>query len=68
MKNFAWAPARSLAEAAVAASSLVADAMIAPIDADASIIKAGGVDVLDLMKEGLLAPARIVALQGRPWP
>jgi xanthine dehydrogenase YagS FAD-binding subunit len=66
MKNFAWAPARSLAEAAVAASSLVADAMIAPIDADASIIKAGGVDVLDLMKEGLLAPARIVALQGVP--
>lgn len=66
MKNFAWAPARSIAEAAVAASSLVADAMIAPADADASIVKAGGVDVVDLMKEGLLAPARIVALQDVP--
>jgi xanthine dehydrogenase YagS FAD-binding subunit len=66
MKNFAWTPARSLAEAAAAASSLVADAMIAPADADASIVKAGGVDVIDLMKEGLIAPARIVALRDTP--
>jgi xanthine dehydrogenase YagS FAD-binding subunit len=66
MKNFAWAPARSVAEAAAAAATLVADAMAAPADADASIVKAGGVDVLDLMKEGLIAPARIVALRDAP--
>ncbi len=66
MKNFAWSPARSLDEAATAASSLVADAMVAPADTDASIVKAGGVDVVDLMKEGLLAPTRIVALRDVP--
>ena len=31
-----------------------------------SIVKAGGVDVLDLMKEGLLAPARVVNLRDAP--
>jgi len=66
MKTFAWAPARSLAEAAVAASSLVADAMTAPAETDVSILKAGGVDILDLMKEGLIAPARLVALRDAP--
>jgi len=66
MKNFAWAPARSLAEAAAAASSLVADAMIAPASADVSIVKAGGVDIVDLMKEGLLAPAKITGLRDAP--
>ncbi len=66
MKNFAWALARSPADAAAAASSLVADAMIAPIDAEASIVKAGGVDVIDLMKEGLLAPARVIGLRDAP--
>jgi xanthine dehydrogenase YagS FAD-binding subunit len=66
MIAFAWAPARSVAEAATAATTLVADAMVAPADADASIVKAGGVDVLDLMKEGLIAPARIVALRDAP--
>ena len=66
MKNFAWAPARSLAEAAAAAATLVADAMVAPADAAASIVKAGGVDVVDLMKEGLIAPAKIVSLRETP--
>jgi len=66
MKNFAWAPARSLAEAAAAAATLVADAMVAPADAAASIVKAGGVDVVDLMKEGLIAPAKIVGLRETP--
>ena len=66
MKNFAWTTARSPGEAAAMASSLVADAMIAPADADASIVKAGGVDVVDLMKEGLLAPARVVGLRDAP--
>ncbi len=66
MKNFAWAPARSLSEAAAAAATLVADAMIAPADGGASIVKAGGVDVVDLMKEGLLAPARVVPVRDAP--
>lgn len=66
MKSFAWLPARSLAEAAAAASIVVADAMAAPGEPDAAIVKAGGIDVIDLMKEGLLAPATVVGLRDAP--
>ena len=65
MKNFAWATARSLAEAA-AAADLVAEAMAAPAGGEASIVKAGGVDVVDLIKEGLLTPATVVGLRDIP--
>ncbi len=48
---------------------LVADAMVAPGRRETtSIVKAGGIDLLDLMKEGLLAPARIVSLARRARP
>jgi xanthine dehydrogenase YagS FAD-binding subunit len=50
MNRFEWSEARGLAEAAAAA-------------ADGATLKAGGVDLLDLMKEGLLAPRRLVALR-----
>ena len=33
---------------------------------DAIVVKAGGIDLLDLMKEGLLQPRRIVNLRGIP--
>jgi xanthine dehydrogenase YagS FAD-binding subunit len=70
MNSFAWALARTISEAAASASTLVADAMAGSADAagtgGTSIVKAGGIDVLDLLKENLLAPARIVSLQGIP--
>ena len=34
--------------------------------ADAAVLKAGGIDLLDLMKEGLLAPRRVVNLRDIP--
>ena len=40
----------------------VTQAMLAP-DGGGSIVKAGGIDVLGLMKEGLLAPRRIASLR-----
>jgi len=70
MNRFQWVEARSVAEAAALASQSVADAMVTPSAAPptpgGAIVKAGGVDLLDLMKEGLLAPARLVNLRSLP--
>lgn len=70
MHRFALAKAETIAEAATAASETVATAMTAPPDSiphtGLSIIKAGGIDLLDLLKEGLLAPAKVVNLHGVP--
>jgi xanthine dehydrogenase YagS FAD-binding subunit len=64
MNRFAWTGARTVAEAATTASTTVADAMLAP--GEASIIKGGGIDLLDLMKEGLLSPRMMVSLSTVP--
>jgi len=72
MNRFAYFRPQTLAQAASAASTTVASAMAHPMDSEASasattspvIIKAGGIDVLDLMKENLLAPSVVVSLAG----
>ena len=70
MNRFAVVNARTIAKAAIAASATVADAMTIAPEAtardQACIVKAGGIDLLDLLKEGLLAPAKIVNLQELP--
>lgn len=70
MNRFAWINTRSVSEAAVSASATVADLMIAPSivsnHGETSVVKAGGIDLLDLMKEDLLAPERIVNLRDIP--
>ena len=67
MHRFEWISAGSPAEAGAAAPITVADAMLATAGsaaaAEAVVLKAGGIDLLDLMKEGLLAPRRIVNLR-----
>ena len=70
MNRFAWASAQTVSEAAQAASTIVADAMTSsPGGADRghlSIVKAGGIDLLDLLKENLLAPDTVVGLKEIP--
>jgi xanthine dehydrogenase YagS FAD-binding subunit len=70
VNRFAFMDARTISEAAVAASATVAEAMTATPEAisrsEDSVVKAGGIDLLDLMKEGLLAPARVVNLKAVP--
>ena len=67
MRNFAFDTATSVQQAAGAAS-LASEAMVATdggaSDPETTIVKAGGIDLLDLMKEGLLAPARVTSLGG----
>src|SRR5664279_4511551 len=70
MQPFEWLDAKSEAEAAGSGAITVASAMIAPTGGrpsqDAIIVKAGGIDLLDLMQEGLLQPRRIVNLRTAP--
>ncbi len=65
MRNFAFGKAETLSQAA-AAAGLVAEAMLAPDGGERSddvrIVKAGGIDLMDLMKEGLLAPSEVTGL------
>jgi len=68
MNRFAWVRPRTPAEATGAAPAVVADLMTlhspAASPAGSAVFIAGGIDVLDLMKENLLAPAKLVSLSG----
>jgi xanthine dehydrogenase YagS FAD-binding subunit len=70
MNRFAWVAARAISEAAAVASTTVADAMTASPEAighgETSVVKAGGIDLLDLLKENLLAPGMVVSLRDIP--
>jgi xanthine dehydrogenase YagS FAD-binding subunit len=67
MDRFAWQSARSVTEAAALARSTVTEAMLdEPGAEDRVVLKAGGIDLLDLMKEGLLRPGRLVNLRDIP--
>lgn len=63
MNPFSYLNATSVAQAAAAGAESVADAMADTEVKPAAIFKAGGIDVLDLLKEGLLEPARLVNLR-----
>ena len=68
MKPFVLTRARSLDEVLRTRSTSVADAMLLAPDTPggATVLKASGVDLLDLIKQGLLAPDRVVSLAGVP--
>jgi xanthine dehydrogenase YagS FAD-binding subunit len=66
MKPFEWTAPSRIEDAVGTASTTVADAMFSgggQTETDGTIFKAGGIDLLDLMKEGLLTPRRIVNLR-----
>lgn len=65
MNRFDWLAPQTVAEAANAASTTAADAMRGASD-EGAILKAGGIDLIDLMKENLIAPRRIVNLRKVP--
>lgn len=55
MQSFEWVDARSIEEATALLAATTRDAPV--------IAKAGGMDLLDLMKEGIVQPARVVNLK-----
>ncbi|MGA7180760.1 MAG: xanthine dehydrogenase family protein subunit M [Thiobacillaceae bacterium] len=68
MQAFEWQRAVSPDEAAAIATQTMAEAMLSltgrPGSQQAMLIKAGGVDTLDLMKGGLVNPRRLVDISG----
>ncbi|GJM28790.1 MAG: oxidoreductase [Cyclobacteriaceae bacterium] len=65
MKKISWLEATSIEEAQRAVNTTVSDALNKNYGKGA-IIKSGGIDVLDLMKEGLIAPDRIINIRNIP--
>jgi xanthine dehydrogenase YagS FAD-binding subunit len=67
MNRFSWTSAATISEAATAASATVADAMTVigarTNGSEISVVKGGGIDLLDLLKENLLAPTKVVSLK-----
>ena len=67
MKSFEWVEAHSVDQASALANATVAGAMAIQsgqlVGDGVAVIKAGGIDLLDLMKEGLIAPKRLVSLR-----
>ena len=68
MRPFEWQSATSATLAAAQATHTAAQAMLgangAPAEAQAILIKAGGVDVLDLLKGELIHPLRLLDIGG----
>ena len=67
MRPFALSHPLTLADAT--RGDLVAEAMLAPPNVapnSLTLVKAGGVDLFDLMKEGLISPTAIVSLRDMP--
>ena len=65
MTGFAFSHAQSVAEAA-AKADLVSEAMLAPPNAPppaTSFVKAGGIDLIDLIKERLVSPSELISLR-----
>ncbi|TRX60078.1 molybdopterin-binding protein [Fulvivirga sp. M361] len=65
MNNFSWYDATTLKEAQNEADTTVSD-MLNKDKKGSSIIKSGGIDVMDLMKEGLITPEKIVNIRNIP--
>ncbi len=63
MKKISWFEVTSISEAQKETNATVSDALVKE---NGAIIKSGGIDVLDLMKEGLINPDRIINIRNIP--
>lgn len=77
MNRFEWTSASTIKGAALATNSTVADATVALASTagatkgnetanNTAVIKAGGIDLLDLLKERLIAPERVINIRTLP--
>lgn len=66
MNRFSWYEAKSVEEAVKKANATASD-IIGKSQSESSVVfKAGGIDLLDLMKEGLVNPSAIVGIRKIP--
>ena len=66
MNKFTWYDAASVEEAQKEVNSTVSETIQSGADPGASVFKASGIDLLDLMKEGLSQPAKVVNIKNIP--
>ncbi len=66
MKKFTWVQPDNIDEAQRQINAVTATIATGKTIQGAAVIKAGGVDLLDLMKENIIAPAKIVSINALP--
>ncbi|MDZ7608561.1 MAG: FAD binding domain-containing protein [Cyclobacteriaceae bacterium] len=66
MNKFSWYEATSVNDALQHVNATASDILGKPAGNPGVILKAGGVDLLDLMKEGLVNPSTIVSVKNIP--
>lgn len=65
MNKFSWYEAKSIEDALLHINRTVSEELAYP-SGKAAVLKAGGVDLLDLMKEGLVQPLKVVNILNIP--
>ncbi len=66
MNKFTWYEATSVEEAQKEVNSTVSETIQPEANPDASVFKAAGIDLLDLLKERLSQPAKVVSIRNIP--
>ena len=66
MKKFTWVQPKNIDEAQRQINAVTAAIATGKTIQGAAVIKAGGVDLLDLMKENIIAPDKIVSINALP--
>ena len=65
MNKFSWYEAKSVEDALQQVNSTVSEQLY-EATSDAAVLKSGGIDVLDWVKEGLLKPQKIINIRNIP--
>ena len=65
MNKFSWYEAKSIEDALNQVNSTVSEELYKPTQA-AAVFKSGGIDLFDLVKEGLIQPRKIVNIRNIP--
>jgi xanthine dehydrogenase YagS FAD-binding subunit len=66
MNKFSWYEAKSVEDAVEKVTDTVSDILGKAPSGSSVVFKAGGIDLLDLMKEGLVNPSTIVSVKKIP--
>jgi len=66
MNKFSWYEAKSAEDALEKVNATVSDILTKNGSKSSAIFKAGGIDVLDLMKEGLVRPGTVIHIRNIP--
>ena len=63
MNKFSWYEAKTVNEALEQVNATVSDVLASKAPQESAVFKSGGVDLLDLMKEGLVEPKKVINIK-----